>query len=343
MQDLRPNTGQKMNLTEDDLDLETSGSGWVAERASLSVVQLDSLLAGIRHPIPAEKRITFASWLDHQFATTVRDLGIRLKTTGGSSRSGRANSRKLLTRVRDELTKIRKAISKACVVAQGLSPDACNAIDNRLRELGAAGVMQVTIDWSFWRTRGRVHEAFSLIQFACRTSGAVEDGLVHTELQKIENILDDLTITFDDASNLTRDVLERSFDDIRSANHRRDEPMVASGSHIEDVLTWLSFLERVVDNPRIEVKRGRDEAILRSMVRGLAALYHDKTGEEPARTYYNSDTNCGDLEGEAGDFLPFVKAFTSYVYEAIPHGKIVANLSMVRFVRDVIEERKAQG
>ena len=118
--------------------------------------------------------------------------------------------------------------------------------------------------------------------------------------------------------------------------------MVASGSHIEDVLAWLSFLERVVDNLPIEVKRGRDDVILRSMVRGLAALYHDMTGEEPVRIYYVTDTKRGDREGEAGDFLAFVKAFTSYVYEAIPHVKKVANLSMVRFVRDVIKERKVK-
>ena len=118
--------------------------------------------------------------------------------------------------------------------------------------------------------------------------------------------------------------------------------MASSGSHIEDVLAWLSFLERVVDNLPIEVKRGRDDVILRSMVRGLAALYHDMPGEEPVRFYYETDTKRGDREGEAGDFLSFVKAFTSYVYEAIPHVKKVANLSMVRFVRDVIKERKVK-
>ena len=45
---------------------------------------------------------------------------------------------------------------------------------------------------------------------------------------------------------------------------------------------------------------------------------------------------------EAEDFLEFVRAFTSYVCEAIPYGEIVANRSMTRIVRDVLEERKSQ-
>ena len=334
-----------MNLTEYDLDLETGGSGWVAERASLSVVQRDSLLAGMRHPVPAEKRSEFAFWLNHLFAQIVRDLGNRLDATGGSSRSGGAIPRKLSTRVRDELTKIRRVISKTSVVVQGLSPDARNATEARLRELGAAGGTCVSVESSFWLTWGRVHEGFLRIQFACQTSDAVEGGIskaVHAELRKIENALDDVTITLDDASHLTRDVLERSFDDIRLAIRQRDQPMVASGTHIEVALAGLSFLERVVDYPRIEVKRGRDDAILRRMVRSLATLYQEMTGKEPVRIYYDSDTHRGDREGEAGDFLEFVRVFTSYACEAIPYGEIVANRSMARIVRDVLEERKAQ-
>ena len=207
MQDLRPIFGQGMNFTEYDLDLETGGSGWVAERASLSAVQRDSLLASIRHPVPAEKRSEFAFWLDHLFAQIVRDFGNRLDATGGSRRSGGAIPRKLSTRVRDELTKIRRVLSKASVVVQGLSPDARDATAARLRELGAAGGMSVSAETSFWLTWGRVHEAFLDIQFACRTSDAVEGGIskaVHAELRKIENALDDLSITLDDASHLRR-------------------------------------------------------------------------------------------------------------------------------------------
>ena len=78
------------------------------------------------------------------------------------------------------------------------------------------------------------------------------------------------------------------------------------------------------------------------MVRSLATLYQEMTRNEPVRIYYDSDTHRGDREGEAGDFLEFVRVFTSCVCEAIPYGKIVANRSMTRIVRDVLEERKSQ-
>ena len=335
-----------MKFTEYDLDLEMGGSGWVAEQATLSAVQRDLLLAGIRHPVPAEKQFEFAFRLDRLFAETVHDLDGCVDTTDGSSRSERVNSRKPTTLVRDELTTIGRIISKTNIAFEELSPDARNAVVTRLRVLREAGGMYVSVASSFRLTWGRIYNAFTRFHWASQTSSEVEGGTskaVRAELRRIENLLDKLTVALDDASLSTRIVLERSFDGILSENRRQDEPVVATGSYLGDALAWISFLKHVVDNLHIEVNRGRDEVNLRRMVRGLAALYHDMTGEEPARIYYNSDTNRGDLEGEAGDFLEFVRAFTSYVYQAIPHGKKAAIRSMAWIVRDEIEERKAQG
>ncbi len=54
---------------------------------------------------------------------------------------------------------------------------------------------------------------------------------------------------------------------------------------LQDCLDWPALLVWIAARPGIEVRRGRDEVALKTLVAVLADLYRAITGEEACRVY----------------------------------------------------------
>lgn len=108
---------------------------------------------------------------------------------------------------------------------------------------------------------------------------------------------------------------------------KRELPSPAAAAHevdevVDDALssrTVTPELRRLLDDVAIAVKKGRDWSVRRQMVRGLAALVEDATGQCPGRSYVSSERNLAGA-GEHGWFHRLCERFAYFVnsHEAIP-------------------------
>ena len=344
-----------MNFTEADIYGLLDHAGWVAERASLSERELETLVAIVKHPIPDDRRVEFKVWLNRLFARHAGNLRARRdimqKVRGSSSERGRYYSStrrnlKLSTVVRQELDEIALAIREISRLIERLSPPANEAIRTYCWRKQIVSRMRACPARTFWRTWERAYDVFLLMQVACER--VEETGIelcdsTQEELAQVSGAFDGLAALIEGTNDATRDVLEASFDDLEESHDWRPPSKAGIAGPIQDAVDWLSLLGSIADRPQIEVKRGRDEAAVKELVRGLAELCRAITGKEPGRVYRAIETCCGDPVGEAGDFLELVRTFTSYIDEALSCREVAGNRFLSKIVREVLEDRRGEG
>jgi len=76
-------------------------------------------------------------------------------------------------------------------------------------------------------------------------------------------------------------------------------------------------LRELLEAVAVSAKSGPDSSISRQMVRGLAALLTDATGDPPKRSYASSERDKFDF-GERGWFHKLCARLALYVHEALP-------------------------
>ena len=343
-----------MTFTEADLHRLSIQGGWVAERASLSALQLESLLAMVKHLIPEDKRAQFKFWLNELFAQCVEDLRTREEILRKAKRSRRRDRQghsasmnrpvKLSTLVRRELDDIGRAIREVAGSIERLSPSAHNAISTYFWRKRLVGRTGISVGRTFWQTWERAFDVFVLLQMACErsdeTSLALSDS-VRGELARISQTFDNMTAAIENASEPTREIIESSYDDLECSGDWRAQSKVEVKDACGDAVEWLALLRSVAARPRIEVKKGRDEAAEKQMVRGLAELYRAMTGKEPGRVYRVVETRRGDPVGEAGDFLELARTLAGYANDVLGVTTSDGKRSLSKIVRQILEERRA--
>ncbi len=109
----------------------------------------------------------------------------------------------------------------------------------------------------------------------------------------------------------------------------------------QECLNWLALLEWIAARPRIEVRRGRDEVALKTLVAILPDLYRATAGEEACRVYRLVETRCSGPFGEGGDLLYLARPFVSYADEKAPRIGMTQPPSLARIVRQTLGERRA--
>jgi hypothetical protein len=106
-------------------------------------------------------------------------------------------------------------------------------------------------------------------------------------------------------------------------------------SNAKDLLhqAWNNMLVVTAAAKQIppQASKGPDQSVYKKIVKGLADIYQDVTGERPSRRYDGSKAGQGTNAGEEGLFLDFVRSFFSHVPEAPER--------LTRIVREVIAER----
>lgn len=116
------------------------------------------------------------------------------------------------------------------------------------------------------------------------------------------------------------DGLRRALAAAQFLKHRLPSPSAAArqvDATVEAALaaeTITPQLRQLLDDLVIAVKSGRDQSIQRQMVRGLAALMKDVTGECPGRSYLSSERNRSDV-GEHGWFHKLSRRLAQFVSE----------------------------
>lgn len=342
-------TGQYvMKFTEPDLHNMSDEGRWSAECASLTDSQFDELLAIVKHPIPVDTRVEFKIWLNRLFASYVdcirQQERIERRGTAPRSRPGSDDSytkerrSKLSTRVRDELADIRRAIQGVTRLIERQSPPSRSAVQTYICRKHLVGRTRVRLGHTFRETWVAACDAFLVFQFACERYDEVDVELSCTareELASANEALDDLMAVIEGMSTPARRVLEWSCEDLEPCKAEEIE------DPLQNILEWMSLLEAVSARPRIEVKTGRDEVALKTLVAGLAELYRAITGKEPGRVYRAVKTRRGEPRGETGDFLKLVRMLVKYAHEAAPGIGKGGRKSLSKVVREVLEERRA--
>lgn len=336
-------------LTELDLHRLTGRAGWVAERASLSEMQLETLAALVKHPMSPEKQSELKFWLNEFFAQYIENLTKRAETL---EKLGQHNSiarwayknpllrrPKLSTLVRDDLKGTQAALRRATSATLSLSPEARAAIQWSFRQNRLATDPRPRQGSSFRQTWQAAHDAFLYFQVACERMERLENRLsdqVLQELEKAVQAFDLLRTAIEDLSRTTLDVIEETFDgpEVTAAtSFQTDHAIEHPADH---VLAWLDLLRTILERVQIETKRGRDEAPERALVRALAELYRVTTGQEPGRTY----RAIGSPPGEAGNFLALVRSFVGCAKAALPDDAACGTRSLSKIVRQELTERK---
>ncbi len=108
---------------------------------------------------------------------------------------------------------------------------------------------------------------------------------------------------------------------------------------LQDCLDWLALLVWIADRPGIEVRRGRDDVALKTLVAVLADLYRATTGEDACRVYRLVETGCSGPFGE--DLLDLARPFVSYADEKALRIGMTQPPSLARIVHRTLEVRRA--
>ena len=345
-----------MIFSEADLHRVTGRAGWVADRAALSEVQLDTLVALVKHPMSWEQRAELKCWLNEVFAQYVESLTRRaqmLETLSRHSMSARwmyenphIRRPKLSTLAKGELQKVEKALRRAEGVLDRLSPKTkveIRASFWRNRFVGPAQASQARRFRQIWQM---ADDHFLPVQAACeRMEGRAGhlSAQMRRELEAVVAVFYRLRVKIEDLTTVSRDALERAFD--RPAFNGPDG--IRQALAVEDPLdlarSRLHTLRAVLERTQIRVDRGRDEAPERALVAALAKLYRVMTGKEPRRTHRAIETSKYDILGETGDFLELVRAFVGYANAVLPEGVTCGTRSLSKIVQQELKKRKDAG
>ena len=340
-----------MNLTESDLDCLPSTARWEVD---LPAENLDELLGSIGDPISHETRAAFERAIMGLVARYVESAnrrplpfrpGCQSPTqTNPRCRATRRGRTKPTTQVRVDLGRILRTARHAASLAQNLSPGSKSAILGYLRQSGWLGRTHICRGPTFPQTWDSAHNALMLIQVACERqdpSSPILIGSNRKELARLSAALDTLIIAIESAVPLTRRILTRA--------HRRraaEWPKVATQvteDPVQDLLGWLTLIESIASHPKIEVKRGPDDAHLRTLVQDLIAPYTKLTGREPRRAYMTAQTSRDEGNQESGEFLKLTRAVLAFANESIPDAAGVRPASLSRIVRHALEDRYRVG
>lgn len=345
--------GTNMIFSEADLYRVTGRAGWVEDRASLSEVQLDSLVALVKPPMSSGQHAELKFWLKEISAQYVESFLKRAQMLEKLSRHNMSarwmydnphvRRPKLSTLANSELRKVEKALEKAEGVLDRLSPKTVVEIRAsfwRNRLVGRARAGQAR---RFWQTWQMADDHFFRLRAACERMEGREAHLserMRRELEAVVYVFDHLQAKIENLTTVSRAALEQAFS--RSTTSAVDS--TTEDSLVADPLaharSWLRALHVTLERTRIDVGRGRDEAPKRALVAALAKLYRVTTGKEPGRTFRVIKTRKDDTLGEAGDFLELVRAFVGYANAELPEGVTCSTYSLSKIVRNELKRRK---
>ena len=350
---MNPPGQAEMPFTELDLHHLTVRANWVVGRASLSETQLEALVALIKHPMSPEMRETFKFWLNEIVAQYVENLAKRSTTLDKldqlnlqrrwSYRSPFERGPKLSTLVRDELNGLQAAFQKVTNATLSVSPEARAALRESFRRNQLAMYSRPQQGRNFRLTWQAADDAFLYFQVACERRegqrGCVSDR-VDRELDTLIQAFDLLRSAIEDLTQITRDLLEETFDRPAATAATSIRPDHTIEDPAGCVLAWLKILGNTLERPQIEIKRGRDEAPERALVRALAELYRVTTRHEPRRTHRAFERFQSDVLGETGDFLELVRKFVGYANASLPGGIVCGTRALSKIVRQELTNLK---
>ena len=342
-----------MDITESYLDRLPSMAFW---EMKLPAENLDELLSNIGGPISDEGRATFERVIMVPVARYVasarrRQLPFRPGSqsparTNPHSRATRSGRTKPTTQVRADLGRILRTTQYADSLTQNLSPGSKSAILGYLREIGWLGRTHICRGTTFAQTWGLAHHTLIAIQAACERqelARPILTGKMRQELVRLSSALDKLIVAIDRVVPLTRRILSRAH---RRLEHAAEWPTVTTqvtGDPVQELLGWLTLIESIASHPEIEVKRGPDDAHLRTLVQELIAPYIELTGKEPRRAYPTADTSRGEGNRETGDFLELTRAVLAIANNFIPGSDELTPPSLSRIVRQELEDHHRAG